>query len=156
MSDVYRTSSPRIEDKPRSMDELLAEAKAKRADAEKTRIEAHNVAFAAAYLKKLEGADESDAFVEVEIPRVGKCLFRFPDQPQHAQFKRHLNDPNKPIEMGPCKTYAVHCAIFPEPVKFKELCEKYNVQGFETSAVAVAKAMMPKDKAEGESSATDA
>ena len=134
----------------------LEEAKAKRAGAEKTRIEAHNTAFAAAYLKKLEGADESDAFVEVDIPRVGKCLFRFPDAAQHALFKRHLNVPNKPVEMGPCKTYAVHCAVCPEPVKFKELCEKYNVQGFETAALKVARAMQPTDEVEGESSATDA
>lgn len=134
----------------------LEEAKAKRAGAEKTRVETHNAAFVAAYLKKLEGADDSDAFVEVEIPRVGKCLFKFPDAAQHALFKRHLNVPNKPVEMGPCKTYSVHCAVFPEPAKFKELCEKYNVQGFETAALKVARAMQPKDAAEGESSATDA
>lgn len=134
----------------------LEEAKAKRAGAEKARIDAHNEAFAAAYLKKLEGTEEAEAFVEAEIPRVGKCLFKFPDQPQHALFKRHLNIPNKPVEMGPCKTYAVHCAVFPEPAKFKELCEKYNVQGFETAALKVARAMLPRDDAEGESSATDA
>ena len=134
----------------------LEEAKAKRANAEKTRTEAHNAAFAAAYLKKLESADEAEAFVEVDIPRVGKCLFKFPDGPRHAEFKRHANLPGKPLEMGPCKTYAVHCAVFPEPVKFKELCEKYNVQGFETAALSIFKAMRPKDEAEGESSATDA
>lgn len=143
-------------EKPKSMDELLAEAKAKRAGAEKARIDAHNEAFAAAYLKLLEHCDESAAFVEVDIPRVGKCLFKFPEQAQHALFKRHLNVPNKPVEMGPCKTYAVHCVVFPEPVKFKELCEKYNVQGFETASLKVAMAMQPKDDAEGESSATDA
>lgn len=134
----------------------LEEAKAKRAGVEKARIAAHNEAFAAAYLKKLESAEDADAFVEVDIPRVGKCLFKFPEQAQHALFKRHLNVPNKPVEMGPCKTYAVHCVVFPEPVKFKELCEKYNVQGFETAALKVAMAMQPKDNAEGESSATDA
>ena len=59
----------------------LEEAKAKRAGAEKTRVETHNAAFVAAYLKKLEGADDSDAFVEVDIPRVGKCLSSFPTRP---------------------------------------------------------------------------
>lgn len=138
------------------IEKQLAEAKAKRADVEKARVDAHNEAFSAAYLKLLEHCDESTAFVDVNIPRVGKCLFKFPDQAQHALFKRHLNIPNKPVEMGPCKTYAVHCAVFPEPAKFKELCEKYNVQGFETAALKVARAMQPKDDAEGESSATEA
>lgn len=142
--------------KTKSMDELIAEAKAKRAYSEKARIDEHNAAFGATYLKKLESADDSEAFVEVDIPRVGKCLFRFPERNQHALFKRHLNIPNKPVEMGPCVTYAVHCAVFPEAAKFKELCEKYNVQGFETAALKVARAMQPKDEVEGESSATGA
>jgi hypothetical protein len=137
------------------MSKQLEEAKAKRANAEKARIDTHNEAFEAAYLKKLESADDAEAFVEAEIPRVGKCLFKFPDGPQHALFKRHANAPGKPIEMGPCKTYASQCAVFPEPVKFKELCEKYNVQGFETAALKIFAAMRPKDETEGESSATD-
>ena len=90
----------------------LEEAKAKRAGAEKTRVETHNAAFVAAYLKKLEGADDSDAFVEVD-PARREMPFKFPDAAQHALFKRHLNVPNKPVEMGPCKTYSVHCAVFP-------------------------------------------
>ena len=140
----------------KSITEQLEEAKAKRAGAEKARIAAHNEAFAAAYLKKLESAEDADAFTEVDIPRVGKCLFKFPDGPRHAEFKRHANIPNKPLEMGPCKTYSVHCAVFPEPAKFKEACEKYNVQGFETAALKINAAMRPRDDAEGESSATDA
>ena len=133
----------------------LEEAKAKRGNAEKTRIEAHNAAFATAYLKLLETSDESVSFVEVNIPKVGKCLFKYPEQARHAEFKRHANAPGKPLEMGPCKTYASNCAVFPAPVVFKELCEKYNVQGFETAALAINIAMRPKDEAEGESSATD-
>jgi hypothetical protein len=142
--------------KPKTPTELLAEAVAKRANAEKTRIAAHNEAFATAYLKAIETSDESVSFVVVEIPKVGKTLHRFGDGPKHAEFKRHANAPNKPLEMGPCKTYSCHTAVWPEPLKFKELCEKYNVQGFETSAMAVLMAMRPKDAAEGESSATEA
>lgn len=136
--------------------ELLAIALDRRANAEQNRINAHNESFTAAYLKAIETHDESIAFVVVDIPRVGKTLHKFPAGPQHAEFKRHANKPNTPLEMGPCKTYSCHTAVFPEPVRFKELCEKYNVQGFETAALAVFKAMRPKDTEEGESSATDA
>ncbi len=142
--------------KQKTSQELLEEAKTKRANVEKARIDAHNAAFDAAYTKALETSDESISFVEVNIPKVGKTLHKFADQAKHAEFKRHANTPGKPIEMGPCKTYSCHTAVFPPPVQFKELCEKYNVQGFETAASAVLIAMTPKDAAEGESSATDA
>lgn len=138
------------------MSTQLEEAKAKRANAEKARIETHNKAFEAAYLKKLETADDAEAFVEIDIPRVGKCLFRFPEQAKHALFRRHANKPNTPLELGPCVTYSAGCALFPEPVKFRELCEKYNPQGFETAALKIFLAMKGKDEEEGESSATDA
>jgi hypothetical protein len=46
--------------------------------------------------------------------------------------------------------------VWPSALEFKALCEKYNPQGFETAALKVAKAMLPKDETEGESSATDA
>lgn len=154
--DVYRQPGEKAQDKPKTTAELLEEAKAKRANAEKERIAKHNEAFAAAYLKELEKSDDSTAFVEVEIPRVGKCLFEFPEKNQHALFKRHANAPGKPLEMGPCVTYSVHCALFPPAAQFKELCEKYNVQGFETAALKVFGAMRPKDDEEGESSATGA
>lgn len=134
----------------------IAEAKAKRAAATKARIDAHNEAFSAAYKKLLDSADESIVFIEVNIPNVGMTVHKFGVGANHAEFKRHANAPNKPLEMGPCKTYSCHTAVWPEPVKFKELCEKYNVQGFETAAMAVLIAMRPKDAAEGESSATEA
>lgn len=134
----------------------IEEAKAKRAAAAKARIDAHNEAVATAYKKLLDSADESTVFVEVNIPNVGMTVHKFGEGAKHAEFKRHLNAPNKPVEMGPCKTYSCHTVVIPEPLKFKELCEKYNPQGFETSALKVAKAMQPKDEAEGESSATDA
>jgi hypothetical protein len=134
----------------------LEEAKTKRANADKERIAKHNEAFAAAYLKELEKGDDSTAFVEVDIPKIGKCLLKFPEKEKHALFKRHANAPGKPLEMGPCVTYSIHCAVFPPPAQFKELCEKYNVQGFETAALSVFKAMRPKDEEEGESSATEA
>ncbi len=134
----------------------LEEALAKRTNADKERIAKHNEAFAVAYLKELEKGDDSTSFVVVDIPRIGKCLHKFGDQAKHAEFKRHANMPNKPLEMGPCKTYSCHTAVFPPPLDFKALCEKYNVQGFETAALAVLVAMRPKDQEEGESSAAEA
>ncbi len=134
----------------------LEEAKAKRANAEKERIEKHNAAFAEAYLKALNSSDDETSFVEVDIPKIGKCLFKFGKGPQHTEFKRHANMPGKPLEIGPCKTYSVHNAIFPAPAQFKELGEKYNAQAFEIAALKIHKAMQPKDESEGESSATEA
>jgi hypothetical protein len=136
--------------------ELLDLAKSKRANAEKERIEKHNEAFAVAYLKALETSAEETSFVEVEIPKVGKCLFKFPDKARHAEFKRHANAPGKALEMGPCVTYSTNCCVFPGPVPFKDICDKYNVQGFEIAALKIFHEMAPKDKAEGESSATEA
>lgn len=134
----------------------IKETKAKREAATKARIDAHNEMVAVAYDKLLNSAEEGVVFVEVDIPNVGMTVHKFGEGAKHAEFKRHLNVPGKPIEMGPCKTYSCHTVVIPEPLKFKELCEKYNPQGFETSALKVAKAMQPKDEAEGESSATDA
>jgi hypothetical protein len=142
--------------KQKSASELLEEAKAKRAIATQERIEKHNAAFVDAYLKALNNADDGASFVEKEIPNLGKCLFTYGKGPQHTEFKRHVNTPGKPLELGPCKTYSCHHAVFPPPKEFKELGEKYNVQAFEIAALAIHKAMQPKDEAEGESSATEA
>jgi hypothetical protein len=145
-----------VTDNIKTTAELIEEAKAKRANASHERIAKHNEAFDAAYLKALESASDEVVFIVVDIPNVGKTLHKFGEGAKHAEFKRHLNIPNKPVEMGPCKTYACHTVVFPDPFEFKKLCEKYNPQGFETAALKVARAMQPKDDAEGESSATDA
>lgn len=133
----------------------IKEAETKRAVATAERIAKHNEALQAAYLKLLETADESTVFVVVDIPNVGNTVHKYGEGAKHAEFKRHLNAPNKAVEMGPCKTYSCHTVVFPPPLQFKELCEKYNPQGFETAALKVVKAMQPKDDAEGESSATE-
>jgi hypothetical protein len=142
--------------KEKTTAELLEEAKATRANSTRERIEKHNAAFADAYLKALNNADDGAAFVEAAIPNIGKCLFTYGKGPQHTEFKRHVNQPGKPLELGPCKTYSCHNAVFPPPREFKELGEKYNAQAFEIAALKIHNAMQPKDEAEGESSATGA
>jgi hypothetical protein len=131
------------------IEKRLKEAKEKKAAHDAERIEKHNAAFVEAYLKALDNADDGASFVEVNIPKVGKCLFKFPSRPDHAAFKREVNVREKPLELSTCTTYSTKCVVFPPPIQFKEMCDKYNVQGFEIAALRIHREMQEKDEEEG-------
>jgi hypothetical protein len=149
MTDPYRIPAESIHDKPKTTAELLEEAKAKRANAETERIAQHNAAFDAFYLNALASDDGSTSYVVKSIPKIGKCLATFAAKPDHALFKRAVNVRDKPLEMSTCVTYSTKCVIFPAPKKFAELCDKYNVQGYEIMALGIHAAMQSEDEDEG-------
>ncbi len=123
-----------------SIDDLkkaIAEKKAAKAAPAREAAEKHEAAYLAALLSALDTYDEGE-LVTVDVPRVGKCLLRFAGRPDHAQFTKQIHEK---IEVAPCLTFAVKCAVFPSPIEFKALLEAKNPEGFVTCALAVKNAM---------------
>lgn len=109
------------------------------------RIEAHNLAFLEAYEKALDG-EFANRLVIVDIPKVGKCLYRFAGRTDHAAFTREIHEK---IELAPCVTYTSKCVLYPLPVAHRELLDKENPEGFVKAALAIKTAMKGEDTAEG-------
>jgi hypothetical protein len=131
-----------------SIDEIkkaIEAKKAAKAAPAREAAEKHEAAYLAAYLTALDTYDEGE-LVTVDVPRVGKCLLRFAGRPDHAQFTKAIHEK---IEVAPCLTFAVKCAVFPAPLDFKTLLEAKNPEGFVDCALAVKNAMKSRVIEEG-------
>lgn len=88
----------------------------------------------------------ADRLVEVDVPVVGMCLFRFAHTADHAAFTREIH---KGFELGPCRTYVTKCVIFPEPQTFASVVAEKNPEGFSKCAVAIKIAMRGTEEEQG-------
>lgn len=84
--------------------------------------------------------------VEVHVPSVGMCLFRFAHTADQAAFTREIH---KAVELGPCRTYATKCVIFPDPQTFSSSVADKNPEGFVKCALAIKTAMRGTEEEEG-------
>lgn len=144
--DVYRQPGEKPAERT-SIEEVKARVAAKLAAKEAetaAAIEKHNEGFYLAYEKALD--EHGDRLVVVDVEKVGKCLFKFGGRADHAAFVGAIH---KSMDMGPCVTYSCKCVLYPEPLKFRELLDKVNPEGFVKAALRIKIAMQGEDDEEG-------
>lgn len=141
--DAYREAAQREQTVAEMRERVAAKREAKKA-AEDAEIEAHNKGFYEAYDKAID--EHGSRLVEVDVPYVGKCLYRFPGKVDHAAFTRAIHDK---IDLAPCVTYANKCVVYPDERTHHKLLGEKNPEGYVKAALKIKTAMRGEDEEEG-------
>lgn len=126
------------------LEKRIAEKRAAKATEATEALDKHNLGYLEALDKALD--DHGERLVVVDIPHIGKCLFRYPGITDHTAFTREIH---KDLELSPCKTYTSKCVIFPAPLAWKDLCDKINPEGYVKAALRIKIAMKGDEDAAG-------